>query len=69
MVAILEGSSFEFSVSEFTFTEFTGGLVARQTNALKATILKYRISVRGDMIEVFKITHNMYYTEVLPNIR
>ena len=42
MVAILEESSFEFSVSEFTFTEFTGGLVARQTNALKATILKYR---------------------------
>jgi len=35
---------------------------------LKLPTLKYR-RLRGDMIEVFKITHNMYDPEVSPELR
>ena len=35
---------------------------------LKLPTLKYR-RLRGDMIEVFKITHNIYDPEVLPELR
>jgi len=35
---------------------------------LNLPTLKYR-RLRGDMIEVFKITHNIYDSEVSPNLR
>ena len=35
---------------------------------LKLPTLKYR-RLRGDMIEVFKITHNIYDLEVSPELR
>ena len=35
---------------------------------LKLPTLKYR-RLRGDMIEVFKITHNIYDPEVSPELR
>ena len=35
---------------------------------LKLPTLKYR-QLRGDMIEAFKITHNLYHPEVSPELR
>jgi len=35
---------------------------------LNLPTLKYR-RLRGDMIEAFKITHNIYQSEVLPNLK